>query len=118
MIQGTAHRPADPTPHLAVPAAAAAATAGRTLTAALADADPPCAQPDRRDWWWSERPELAEAAAHHCRTCSVLTPCGAYADAAAEPAGIWVGRDRATPRRKARRDRATANPTPTIRRSP
>jgi len=112
--QGTPRRPADPATTLAIPAAAA--TAWRRLAAELADTVPPCAHPDRRAWWWSDRPELVEAAIYHCRACPLLPACSDYADAANEQHGVWAGRDRAAPRRKVRRDRELVNQVSIIRR--
>lgn len=74
----------------------AARPAWERLGRALLDYAPPCAaDPDR---WWSTDADDLEASIHECRRCHVLKPCGQYADAAAEPFGVWAAVDRATVR--------------------
>lgn len=42
----------------------------------------------------SDEPEDRRAAAAWCVACPAVTACGAFADANAEPAHVWGGRDR------------------------
>lgn len=64
------------------------------LTAAAEQHHPPCR--GRTDWTDDDRAVRAEAAAA-CGHCSLLEPCGTYAQAAGEPFGVWAAVDRSEP---------------------
>lgn len=70
---------------------AAAEGAWRALQDALADHPAtPCAG---RNEWISERPEVREWAAGHCRGCPVIGECRQFAADNKEVHGVWAGRD-------------------------
>jgi transcription factor WhiB len=79
------------------------------LQAAAVDHRPPCVADPRA--WYAEDPETMAEAVRRCQDCPLLTPCGAYADAANEHWGVWAGVPRAAtlPPRRPRRPRGTGS---------
>ena len=65
-------------------------SASATLDAALASAEPACADDAR--FVADDPPEAALA--WICASCPVLVECGAYAKAVRPRAGFWAGRQR------------------------
>ncbi len=77
-------------PTLGIPPAAA--PAWHRLSAALLDAEPPCAADP--SIWFSASAEDIETAAHRCHGCHAIARCDEYATVAREAAGVWAGQDR------------------------
>ncbi len=80
-------------PTLGIPPAAA--PAWHRLSAALTDAEPPCAAEPAL--WFSTSTDDIETARHRCLACHAIARCDEYATVANERAGVWAGvnRDRA-----------------------
>jgi WhiB family redox-sensing transcriptional regulator len=69
-----------------------AAEAWSVLVDALEVHVVPCRVSSTPGLWFATSPEAAELALAGCLDCPVMVACGAYADAAREPDGVWGGR--------------------------
>lgn len=87
------------------PAVALADTELQTALHALADVGrrTPCADPARRNWWTSDNPDERTQATKLCELCPAFNACHNVAVARRERWGVWAGRDRYTPPKKAKR---------------